>query len=94
MGDGAVDDFLAALKLFPDWFVTSKIIKKLYSALYADDGLLFFDEDSFDVLSCSNWMDILDVNLNDINLDNNFDEDDRDTITLIELLAWDSNFKN
>ena len=39
-------------------------------------------------------MDILDVNLNDINLDNNFDEDDRDTITLIELLAWDSNFKN
>ena len=27
--DEAVDDSLAALKVFPDWFVTSKIIKKL-----------------------------------------------------------------
>ena len=33
---------LAALKLVPDWFVTSKLIKKIYTALYADDGLLFF----------------------------------------------------
>ena len=29
----AVDDSLAALKLIPDWFVTSKMIKKLYTAL-------------------------------------------------------------
>ena len=27
MCDEAVDDFLAALKLISDWFVTSKIIK-------------------------------------------------------------------
>ena len=26
----AVDDSLAALKLIPDWFVTSKMIKKLF----------------------------------------------------------------
>ena len=38
----AVDDCLAALKLIPDWFVTSKMIKKLFTALYANDGLLFF----------------------------------------------------
>ena len=48
--DEAVDDSLAALKLLPDWFVTSKMIKKLYTALYADDGLHFFDEDSGDVI--------------------------------------------
>ena len=33
------------------------------------------------------------VNLNNINLDNNFDEDDPDTIILIRRLAWDSKFK-
>ena len=42
MCDEAVDDSLAELKLIPDWFATSKMIKKLYTALYADDGLLFF----------------------------------------------------
>ena len=31
--DEAFDDSLAALKLTPDWFVTTKIIKKLYTAL-------------------------------------------------------------
>ena len=29
MCDEAVDDCLAALKLIPDWFLTSKMIKKL-----------------------------------------------------------------
>ena len=31
MCDKAVDDFLAALKAVPDWFITSKMIKKLFS---------------------------------------------------------------
>ena len=44
MCDEAIDDSLAASKLFHDWFVTSKMVKKLYTALYADDGLLFLDE--------------------------------------------------
>ena len=38
-------------------------------------------------------MGILRVNLNNINRDNNFDEDDPDTIILIRLLAWYSKFK-
>ena len=38
-------------------------------------------------------MGILSVNLNNINLDNNFDEDDPDTIILIKLLAQHSKFK-
>ena len=44
MCDEAVDDSLAALKLIPNWFVASKMIKKFYTALYTDDGLLIFDE--------------------------------------------------
>ena len=31
--DETVDDFLAALKVIPDWFTKSKMIKKLYTAL-------------------------------------------------------------
>ena len=41
MCDEAVNDSLAALKLIPNWFVTSKIIKELYTALHEDNGLLF-----------------------------------------------------
>ena len=40
MCDEAVNDSLAALKLIPNWFVTSKIIKELYTALHEDNGLL------------------------------------------------------
>ena len=41
MRDEAVDESPAALKLITDWFVTSKIIKKLYTALHEDNGLVF-----------------------------------------------------
>ena len=87
------DDSLAALKLIPNWFVTRKMIKKLYIALYTDDSFLFFHEDPGDVTFCCNEMGILSVNLNNINLDNNFDEDDPNNIILILLLAWHSRFK-
>ena len=33
-------------------------------------------------------MDIHNIDLNNINLDNNFDEDEPDSIILIRLLAW------
>ena len=93
MCNEAVDDSLVALKLIPDWFVTSKMVKKLYTALYADDGFLFFDEDSDSVTFCCHEMGIASVNLDNINLDNNFDKDDPDVIILIRLLAWHKKFK-
>ena len=40
MCDKAVNDCLAALKLIFYWFVTSKMIKKILAALYADDNIL------------------------------------------------------
>ena len=42
MCDEAVDDSLATFRLIPDWFVTSKMIKELYTALYADENILYF----------------------------------------------------
>ena len=38
MCDKAVDDSLAELKPTPDWFVTSKMIRELLTALYADEN--------------------------------------------------------
>ena len=67
-------------------------IKEHYTALYADNGLFFSNEDSGTVTFFCNEMGIFGVNLN-INLDNNFDEDDSDTIILIRLLAWHSKSK-
>ena len=69
------------------------MIQKLYTALYANDGLIFYDEDSGHVIFCCNEMCILSVNLNNISLDHNFDEDDLDTIILIRLLALHSKSK-
>ena len=84
MCDEAIDNSLAALKLIPDWFVTSKMIKKPYTTLYA---VLYFNEDSDDVVFSCNEMGIHNIDLNNINPDNDFDEDDPDTIILIRLLA-------
>ena len=52
MCDKAVNDCLAALKFVPDWFVTSKRIKLLFTALYADENILYFNEDSGNVIFC------------------------------------------
>ena len=39
MCNEAVDDSVAVLKLIPDWFVSSKMIKKLLTTLYGDKNI-------------------------------------------------------
>ena len=85
--------FLATLKLIPDWFVTRKMIKKLYTDLYPDESILYFNEDSGNVAFSCNEMGILNIGRNNINLDNNFDEVDFDRIINIRLLAWHIKFE-
>ena len=58
-----VVDCLTALKVFPDWFVTSKMIKKLFTILYIDDNILYFNEDSVNVVFSCNEMDIHNIDL-------------------------------
>ena len=89
----AVDDSLVILKLIPDWLVTSKMIKNLFTALYADENILYFNEDSGCVVFNCHEMGILNIDLNNINLDNKFDEDDPDILILIRLLAWHIKFE-
>ena len=95
MCDKAVDNCLAALKFAPDYeFVTSKMIKKRFTDLYVDGNILYFYEDSSNVVFHCNEMVILIIDLNCINLDdNNFDEVDSDTIIHVKLLAWPTKFE-
>ena len=88
MCDEAVDDCLAALKIAPDWFVTSKMIKILFTAFYVDDNILNFNEDSGNVVFTCNGMSTLNIDLNNTSLDDtNYDEDNPDAIILVRLFA-------
>ena len=88
------NDGLAALKFIPDLFVTSKTVKKLLPTLYVDDNVLYFNEDSVKVLFSCNEMGILNIDLNNINLDvTYYNEDDPETIVHIRLLSWPIKFE-
>ena len=80
MRDKSVDESLATWKLIPNWFVTSKMINESSTVLYADKNILYFKEDFGNVVFSCNEKGILNIVLNNINLDNNFDGDDTDTI--------------
>ena len=69
------------------------MVKKLFTALYADENIFYFNEGSCNfVFNCSE-MGIINIDLNNINIDNNFDEGDPDIIILIRLLAWHIKFE-
>ena len=94
MCDKAVDDCLASLKFVPDWIVTSKMIKELFTTLYADENILYFKEDSDNVMFSCNEVSFLNIDLNNINLDNtNYEEDDPDTFIHSRRLAWHFKFE-
>ena len=85
MCDEAANGFLVLLKLISYWFIRRKMIKNIFTALYGDKNILYFKEDSANVVFSCNKMGIVRIELNNINLDNNFVEDDPDTIALIRL---------
>ena len=56
--------------------------------MYADENILYFNEDSSNAVFNWNEMGSLNIDLNNINLDDtNHEEDDPNTIILIRLLA-------
>ena len=57
-------------------------------ALYADDNILYFNEDSGNALFSCNTMSIVGIDFNNIKLDNTNYEDDSETIIHIRHLAW------
>ena len=81
------------MKLISDWFVENKMIKKLFFDFFADNNKLYFNEDSANVVFNCNEMGILNIDLHNIDLDNDVDEGDPDTIIFIRLLAWHIKFE-
>ena len=59
---------LATSKFVPDWSVTSKIIQILLTAFYADENILYCNEDSANVAFTFNEMGVLNIDLNNISL--------------------------
>ena len=94
MCDEVVDDCLEALEFVFDWFVTDKMLEKLNNALRANDDILFYNEDFNKVTFIACQIHILAADFDRIELDNdnNFCENDSDTIIHVRLLAWRSNF--
>ena len=61
--------------------------------MYAGENVLYFNEGSGDAVFSCNEMGILNINLNNVSLGDNFDEDDPNTIILIKRLAWHMKFE-
>ena len=61
--------------------------------MYVDENILYLNEDSGKAIFSCNEMGILNIDLNSINLDNKFDEDDPDTIIFIRILARHNKFE-
>ena len=84
----AIDIFLPTLKFVTDSFVTSKMIKKLDDALFANDDINFVNEDSNYVTFFNDERDFFRVDHDKINLDDvGFIEDDPGTIIHVRLMA-------
>ena len=80
------------MKFVPDWFVKSKIPKKLHVALFANDDTLFLMK--ILLTFYANRMGILCVDVDKINLDNaDFYEEDPETNIHIRHLAWRNKFE-
>ena len=61
MCDAPVDDVVAPSKVISDSFVTSNVVKKLYTALYSDNNIVYFNENYGDVIFSCNKMGILSI---------------------------------
>ena len=62
-------------------------MKLFLAALHPVDNILYFSEDCGSAAFSCNDMVIFNVDLNNINLDNNFHEDNPNTIIFIKVLA-------
>ena len=69
------------------------MIEKLFTALYADGNILYFNEDSDDAVFNYNETGNANIDLNNINLVDNFEEEDPNAIILSEFWLDILNFK-
>ena len=62
--------------------------------IYADEDILYFNEDSVNFVFSCNEMDILNIDLNNINLDNIYDDNDPELLFLSNFWLGILNLEN
>ena len=88
MCDNAVDSCLQALKFVPDWFVTSKVIEELDSAVFSNDYIVFGDLNSDFGTFFSSYIGLNSMTPDNVGLDDvHFDYCDPETINHVKLIA-------
>ena len=81
MCDKAVDFYLITLMFVLDWFVTNKMLEKLYNSIFCNSNIFFHDAGSNIIIFLTDDMGFNTIDLNNVNLDyDNFNEDDPETV--------------
>ena len=94
MRNKAVDAFLPTLKFVSNRSVKNKMLKKLDDVVFSNDDIVFVNEDSDNVTFFRDDMGLIVIYLNKINLDDdNFDDDDSETIIYVRLMSWCQGYK-
>ena len=77
----AINACLPLLKFVPDWLVTNKGLKDIDNVVFLNDNIVFANADSDNVTFFSDDMGLVNANVNNVSLDDdNFDDDDPETI--------------
>lgn len=78
-----------ALKYIPDWFVALKFLKDLQNTVFFNgDTDVDNDDPDNNIFTFSNdVIGLANINFNNVNLDDEFDDDDLDTISLVKLIS-------
>ena len=94
MCDKAIDSYLLALNMVPEWFVTSQMIEKVDSAVLPNDYIAFEDLDSDFFAFFSRYIGLNSIDLNNINLDyDHSDYCDPETINYVKIMTWHKHTK-
>ena len=92
MCDNGANAFLIALKFVADWSVTNELLEKLDNSVFSNVDMFFHDLDSNFSTIFSSDMGFSTADLNNINLDDNFDKDDPETINHVRFMTWHNTF--
>ena len=90
MCDEAGNDPLSVLIFFLIGLLQVKLLKNFFNALYTYNNIIYFNDNSGNVTFSCNKMGILSIDLNNINFDNSYDDDDPETIIYVRPFTWHS----
>ena len=94
MCEKAVDACLPALKFVVDWLVTPKMLGDLGNTVFFNGDIDLGNVDLGILKLFNDGMDIVNVNLDNVCLDDDFEDDNLNTVYLVKLLACCNRHKN